>query len=396
MSLPAWVDKQLSHDLPELRAKGEGQEMEFKQEFPQQVSDLAKEIAAFATSNTGTILIGVKDTGDLIGLDGMEDAQARDALLRRLEGICSGSIKPAVTPQATWTMESGHIVLVVTVPKGSEPVYYAQGKPYLRHITTSRPAEPHEVVDLVKRFLGDRLKSGDDEQNEESAFYSELGAILHRALLWAETPVRERQVNPWLEEWRADYGYAASELRELAARDVAVRMGLGARIRQVADALNEVTAFRMTLGCGEKLEAVASRARELAFALKRHTIDKIPLSMEAVALARSRVREISRRLSDLSDRAQQVINAGRIEELKSEVGSMGQQLVQLSFYDLSALGENISERLREVAMRMRLIEAGRIYMDGGASMRRTVEEVTQCASQLDELAGKIDSSTKTV
>ncbi len=396
MNFPAWADHQLSHDLPELRARGEGQEMEFKREFPQQVSDLAKEIAAFASSNTGIILIGIKDNGDIVGIENMNDAQARDLLLRRLEGICSGSIKPAVTPKTTWAIESDRIVLAVTVPKGSEPVYYFQGKPYLRHITTSRPAEPHEVVDLVRRYLGSRLESEDVEQSEESAFYTELGSVLHRVLVWAEIPDRDRHVNPWLEEWRADYGYAASDLRELAATEVAVRKGLVAKIREVADALNEVTIFRMTLGCGKQLESVATRANKLASELKRDTVDGFPLSEESVAHARTLVREISRKLSDLANRAQQVVDSGRIEELQTEVGSMGLQLMQLSFYDLSNLEKDLSSRLREVGMSMRLLEARRAYSDGGESKRRIVDLIMRRASQLNELVRRIETSSEAV
>lgn len=391
MSIPGWADQRLSHDLPELRGRGEGQEMEFKQEFPQQVSDLAKEIAAFATSNTGIILIGIKDNGDLVGLEGMEDLQARDALLRRLEGICSGSIKPAVTPRATWAMESGHIVLALTVPKGSEPVYYTQGRPYLRHITTSRPADPHEVVELVRQYLGSRLEPERVERTEESAFYSELGSILHRVLLWAETPASERHVNPWLEEWRADFEYAASVLRELATRDVAVRKGLDASILNVAIALDEVPAFGLYLGCGDQLEGVASRAKELTIALKRETVDAIPLSEASIAQAGTLVRQISRRLSDLADRAEMAIKEGRIEEIQSQISLMGKELVQLSFYDLSSLAEGISSKLRVVGMAMRLLEIERIYMDGGASIKRVLDKIMQCTREIKVLTESIKS-----
>jgi ATP-dependent DNA helicase RecG len=106
MSHPSWVDEKLSHDLPNIRAQGESQQFEFIREFPQQVSDLAKEIAAFATSNTGTILLGVENNGDLIGLEGLEDPTSRDTLLRRLEGICCGAIKPAVIPRVSWAIET--------------------------------------------------------------------------------------------------------------------------------------------------------------------------------------------------------------------------------------------------------------------------------------------------
>ena len=119
--IPEWVDQQFSNDLPNYRARGEGQDIEFKKEFPEHVSSLAKEIAAFATSNTGTILIGVDDDGDLVGLEGLEDVKARDNLLNRLAGICCGTVKPAVTPRPIWAIEGNRLVLAITVPKGTEP-----------------------------------------------------------------------------------------------------------------------------------------------------------------------------------------------------------------------------------------------------------------------------------
>ncbi len=98
MDILVWADEQLSKDLPVLRACGENQDLEYMESFPQNVRELAKEIAAFATSNAGTILIGVSNTGDLIGLEGTSSPDGRDGFLRRVEGICRGTIKPAITP----------------------------------------------------------------------------------------------------------------------------------------------------------------------------------------------------------------------------------------------------------------------------------------------------------
>jgi len=66
--IPDWADESLSRDLPIMRARGEGQELEYMETFPGNTRELAKEIAAFATSNAGTILIGVSDSGELVGL----------------------------------------------------------------------------------------------------------------------------------------------------------------------------------------------------------------------------------------------------------------------------------------------------------------------------------------
>jgi hypothetical protein len=41
----------------------------------------------------------------------------------------------------------------IEVPKGPEPVYFSNDKPYIRHGSTSRPAKPQEVAELVGRCL---------------------------------------------------------------------------------------------------------------------------------------------------------------------------------------------------------------------------------------------------
>lgn len=389
MNNAQWFDDAFSRDLPTIRAQGEGQEMEFKREFPQQASDLAKEIAAFATSNTGTILLGVEDNGDLVGLVGVDDAEARDTLMRRLEGICSGSIKPAVTPRVTWAIENDCLVLAITVSKGSEPIYYSKGKPYLRHITTSRQAEPHEVVALIRNYLSYRLGPSAENDDEESSFFSELSAILNRILMWAETPAEQRMVNPWLEEWRSDYGAEARHLRELAATDIAVRQGIDERICDVARALDEVASFRLSLGCGDELESKANHARNLTFSLKTDTVDHIPLSEESLDLVRNAIRGASRKATELADRAQEMADSGRIEDLQSEVGSVGDQLMQLSFYDLDAIGSDTAQRAREIGLAMRLLEAARIYMDGGKSVQRIIDEIGDCSRRLEALVDEI-------
>jgi ATP-dependent DNA helicase RecG len=101
---PDWADHNLSAELPILRARGENQELEYIEGFPENVRELAKEIAAFATSNQGTILVGVSDEGDLIGLREAGKSEGRDAFLRRLECICSGTVKPAITPTARFAV----------------------------------------------------------------------------------------------------------------------------------------------------------------------------------------------------------------------------------------------------------------------------------------------------
>lgn len=66
-AIPEWADQKLSADLPVLRARGENQDLEYMQAFPENVRELGKEIAAFATSNQGTIVLGVSDREQIAG-----------------------------------------------------------------------------------------------------------------------------------------------------------------------------------------------------------------------------------------------------------------------------------------------------------------------------------------
>ena len=206
MNIPNWADENLSKELPVLRSRGEGQNLEYKKIFPQNTRDLAKEVAAFATSNQGTILIGVSDSGDLVGIKDAENQEKRDNLLKRLEGICRGTVKPAITPVAKFAVENDLFVLAVNVPHGRQPIYYSNNIPYVRHLTEARPAEPHEVLELITEYLASQsLGENKNAPDDRSDFYSNLSRILVEVLIYAEQ-ADEREINPWLGQWRSEFG----------------------------------------------------------------------------------------------------------------------------------------------------------------------------------------------
>lgn len=59
-------------DVKNLAQTGEGTFLEFKRTIPS-AHKIAREIAAFANTNGGTLLIGVDDDGSLIGVDGYQE-----------------------------------------------------------------------------------------------------------------------------------------------------------------------------------------------------------------------------------------------------------------------------------------------------------------------------------
>ncbi len=144
---PKWASPEICDQLPGIREAGESTNVDFKESFPDQAHRLGKEIAAMATSGGGRIFIGIDDDGGLHGVDA-SNGDERDDIAERAHNIAL-TVKPIPNVNLMFAVESGRTVLVVDVPKQSDPVYYYDFRPYVRDERRARPAEPDEVVELV-------------------------------------------------------------------------------------------------------------------------------------------------------------------------------------------------------------------------------------------------------
>lgn len=185
-ALPKWADEELSKELPVLRERGEGVDLEFKADFPSQAHDLAEEIAAFASSGGGQVLIGVSDDGGLSGLTA-EDGTARDKLVQRAQGVLR-NVRPDVRAKLLFAIEEGKTILCIQILKQNEPVFYYDGRPYVRDDRCSRRATPEEVKQMVwnhpssehKRHQEEILRQMQQQTVEQSRRSAEQAAEQNR------------------------------------------------------------------------------------------------------------------------------------------------------------------------------------------------------------------------
>lgn len=132
--------------LASLIAGGETSSVEFKVDIPQQADNLADEIASLATSGGGRILIGVDDSGTIVGI-----TEARPHVSKeRVEGIAK-NVAPLVQLNCSYVPIEGMTVLCVEILRGTEPIYYSKGRPKLRQGSVSRTATPDEAKELILR-----------------------------------------------------------------------------------------------------------------------------------------------------------------------------------------------------------------------------------------------------
>ena len=132
------------HSIESLIAQGEHQQLDFKFE----VSDsrkIARTLSAFANTDGGRLLIGVKDNGHITGIQGDEEYYM-------IEAASELYTKPVVPFTATRWDVKGKCVLEVTIAPGSDRPWFAREKDntyraYIRVADENKPA--NEVLLLA-------------------------------------------------------------------------------------------------------------------------------------------------------------------------------------------------------------------------------------------------------
>jgi len=136
-----------STELNSLLAQGENLHTEFKQ-WPLHPDDLAAAMTAFANTDGGRILLGVADSGQVVG--GAEGE--RDRAAQTIDNVAFQNVQPPVTVVLeTMADHQGQVVLVVQVPKGSQrPYRTTRGVYYIRTASGRRQASREELLCLFQ------------------------------------------------------------------------------------------------------------------------------------------------------------------------------------------------------------------------------------------------------
>lgn len=390
MSQSNWVNNQLSLRLPDVRRSGEGQHVEFMEEYPENGNELSREIAAFASSNEGSIIIGIADDGRLVGLDKVVSAKDRDKLCRRVEGLCTNGVKPSVTPKIGFAKEGKSTVLWIQISRGEQPIYYSNYRPYIRHHSQSRPAEPHEVVERIAEWLKTSPLASQGEQSPEetarSKFFSSLARKLIHVLVFGDE-LEDRSFDPWLEHLQTDFNYTGQTLRDLAAENTAIDLEMDADLRRLANKLDRAANCRLALGDDSwaELRDHVTEAQELARQIKTQRVDKVSLSANAQSNLVSSIESSVRLLVDLAERARSMARNARIDEVQREASRIGFELLCFSHYQIPGRSNGFAKELRAVGKGLHLLETAQLEMDGGESTARLLDRLGDMTGQLKSL-----------
>lgn len=168
-------------ELIELIARGENTRIQYKKgQDVTNAKSLAGEMAAFANSKGGRILIGVDDDGSVIGLS-PDDIRRINQLISNTATDC---VRPSINPETENISVGGKLVIVVTVHEGiskpyadNEGVFWVKSGADKRRVTSREEVQRmFQSADLVHadEVPVDGTTSGDIDLEHFGAFFKNL------------------------------------------------------------------------------------------------------------------------------------------------------------------------------------------------------------------------------
>jgi ATP-dependent DNA helicase RecG len=105
--------------LLQLIQNGEGESVEFKAQGKLLVNTVGKIVTAFLNSKGGYLIVGVKDVGNIVGVEEEQIMRLKDFTI----GLVLRKIKPTANVKFSTIDISGKKVVVIEVPEGNHKPY---------------------------------------------------------------------------------------------------------------------------------------------------------------------------------------------------------------------------------------------------------------------------------
>jgi hypothetical protein len=209
----SYSDEELIAQLQRDLVEGESWHIEFKDYDHMQLDvkasswkdELSDELAALAAIG-GKVYIGISDDRKVKGIGGSHQTWQEKLLERAV-----GRIKPKINWKSySFTDPTTGARLIRIDVFEDEPIYYVQGKPYIREGTTSRPAEPEEVKARFREYFANREpilppepEHPQSDNREQATTLSWIAHVLIN-ILSSLNLYEQKDMNPQLDRLKRD------------------------------------------------------------------------------------------------------------------------------------------------------------------------------------------------
>lgn len=385
---PEDASAELSEQLKEDIETWECQTVEFKKRATSD-HEIAEAIAGFATSNSGRIYIGVGDDGQITGVDAVSDGMERDAYQRRIAHISRDLVKPPIRVKVDFIETESRTVVRIDVPKGEEPAYFVDYRPYTRDLSITRKLEPTELKSLYQQHFLSTLGPPPDE--ESTKYFIELMSQISDIQMIC-SDYMDHLIKPDFYQLKYDIGATARRLSILSANQYAKNLGIDTILKELGRKLEDAEAHEFYLGMksveefGNKLQDCLKLSNRLYEQIKKNAP---PLLLPNFKLVVSENIELLKSEWNKSDK---YLQRGEIEKLRDAFRRYGYTFHRLaSLQDADKYG--LSIELKEIGESLRKLSSTQNYFllsMGVNPLDKIKPEMVQIMDRLEACKERLD------
>lgn len=372
---------------------GESQELEFMESFPGNIHELAKEIAAFATSNPGTIYIGISNNGNKIGIIDEKDKfnNKKDELQNRIAGITRNSVKPSIEVRVDFIEDDEKLFLKIIVPKGREPVYYSSNIAYYRNLTTSQQASWEKIKELHRIYFQEK-GTIQDQGEDKSVFFNILLQLSDFELLW--TDYENRMINPDMEQFRYDIDVGSDILMKMSFESPIQNENIEGELQEISNLMKDLSHHRFFADGGKSFKKFEEKGNIIYNKIKKlkpRVMKRVSISEKDIESINDDLLKLIRELNNYWAQRVDFLKRGEIDLLKEHLRRIAYSFYRVSNIPAIIEGQKYSSSLREIAVDLRELSSVKYFMKGIG-----VNPIEKIEKQMDIIILKLEDIEKTL
>lgn len=234
--------------------------------------------------------------------------------------------------------------------------------------------------DITREDVERKKRDISTNQKDVLLFFQEIAPLIFDLIIFGEQE-KDRSINPWVSRLESRYSEISKELRRLAIKDVSIQKGWTVLLDESADSIDnfvdrEVCLYR---GLTEDIKDAVEKAKNIKVSI----VDPFFASQRASLTLKKDFAMQLRMLNSLNDRAETMLNEGRIEELQGNASEIGHDLLKLSMYNTEIPPKAVKEKLYNISKEIHLMETKK----SGRSLDR--QELFK--NRFDELCGQLNA-----
>lgn len=159
----------------------ESETIEFKQSLAEK-EDAGADLCAFANKNGGVLYFGVKNSGEIVGLQ-----DVNEKTIRELAQLYRDNIQPAIYPSLEIEVVDGHSVIKICINKSDAPYHTFRETPYIRNGSASPKMKQDEYQRRLLKYhstntdYSAKIVTNADFSDLSSGAISELRKLLNKS-----------------------------------------------------------------------------------------------------------------------------------------------------------------------------------------------------------------------